>query len=168
MTAFCVIVERTQGQESKPKISDRISIWKNFAQSHYLTYFSWFYSNFVIKHVCIFLLRSSALGLRTFILSLFSVLSWCTLYGNVRLYVQATSVCTDSNESHLMQKPTFISILAFQHYCSLPVFQCSAVVHTIVFNFVLQKSVHYLFQIYVVCLSLPISLLTLLHHSHFV
>lgn len=68
--------------------------------------------------------------------------------------VCAGNFCTDSNESHLMQKPTFISILAFQHYCSLHVFQCSAVVHTIVFNFVLQKSVHYLFQIYVChCLS---------------
>lgn len=70
----------------------------------------------------------------------------------MRLYVQATSVCTDSNENCLMQKPTFISIFAFQHYCSLHVFHCSAAVHTIVFNFVLQKSVHYLFQIYVVCL----------------
>lgn len=76
----------------------------------------------------------------------------------MRLYVQATSACTDSNENCLMKKPTLISTLAFQHYCSLHVFQCSEAVHTIVFNFVLQKSFHYLFQIYVVCLSLPISL----------
>lgn len=67
--------------------------------------------------------------------------------------------------SSLMGKPTLISVLAFQHYCSLHVFHCSAAVHTIMVNFVLQKSVHHLFQIYVVCLSLPISLLTLLHHT---
>lgn len=41
--------------------------------------------------------------------------------------------------SSLMQKPTLISILAFQHYCSLHVFRCPAAIHTIMVNFVLQK-----------------------------
>lgn len=58
-----------------------------------------------------------------------------------------------------------MSILAFQHYCSLHVFQRPAAVHTIMVKLVLQNPVHHLFQIYVVCLSLPIGLLTLLHHS---
>lgn len=67
--------------------------------------------------------------------------------------------------SSLMQKPTLISILSFQQYCTLHVFQCPAGVHTVMLKYELQKSLHHLFQIYVACLSLPLCVLTLLHHS---